>query len=99
MPSLYLVNLESALSMMTIIILLGKFGYKHFLCISSQENDVLILILFYISSYRAWMVPDTEAEEEEFIRGAGFEDDVLKNDNSTISFRKLLDETKDFIDR
>jgi hypothetical protein len=45
------------------------------------------------------MVPDTEAEEEEFIRGAGFEDDVLKNDNSTISFRKLLDETKDFIDR
>ncbi|KAI8885386.1 Peroxin-3 [Backusella circina FSU 941] len=49
-------------------------------------------------SYRAWMVPDTELEEEEFIRGAGFESDVLKNDNSTISFRKLLDETKDFID-
>lgn len=45
------------------------------------------------------MLPDTEEEELEFIRGAGFEEGYPKEDTSTISLRKLLDETKDFIDR
>lgn len=45
------------------------------------------------------MLPDTEEEELEFIRGAGFDEYDTEKDNSTISLRKLLDETKDFIDR
>lgn len=45
------------------------------------------------------MLPDTEEEELEFIRGAGFEEDYPTDGTSTISLRKLLDETKDFIDR
>jgi peroxin-3 len=45
------------------------------------------------------MLPDNEEEELEFIRGAGFEEDYPTSDTSTISLRKLLDETKDFIDR
>ncbi|KAI8341559.1 Peroxin-3 [Blakeslea trispora] len=48
-------------------------------------------------SYRSWMLPDTEEEELEFIQGAGFEG-FPKSSTSTISLRKLLDETKDFID-
>ncbi|KAI9470747.1 MAG: Peroxin-3 [Benjaminiella poitrasii] len=49
-------------------------------------------------SYRSWMLPDTEEEELECIRGAGFNEEYPKEDASTISLRKLLDETKDFID-
>jgi peroxin-3 len=45
------------------------------------------------------MLPDTEEEELEFIRGAGFEEGYPQENTSTISLRKLLDETKDFIDR
>lgn len=45
------------------------------------------------------MLPDTEEEELEFIRGAGFEEGYPTDGTSTISLRKLLDETKDFIDR
>lgn len=55
--------------------------------------------------YRTWMLPDTDAEELEFIRGAGFDDiatqkNISNNDNSssTITLEKLLNETKDFID-
>lgn len=51
------------------------------------------------SSYRHWMLPDTEEEENEFLVGAGFDEGFPKSDTSTISLRKLLDETKDFIDR
>lgn len=53
-------------------------------------------------SYCKWMLPDTDKEELEFIRGAGFDDDNQKestnNSSSTITLKKLLDETKDFID-
>jgi peroxin-3 len=45
------------------------------------------------------MLPDSEEEELEFIRGAGFEEGYPQDETSTISLRKLLDETKDFIDR
>ncbi|OBZ82476.1 Peroxisomal biogenesis factor 3 [Choanephora cucurbitarum] len=48
-------------------------------------------------NYRAWMLPDTEEQELEFIQGAGFQG-FPKTNTSTISLRKLLDETKDFID-
>lgn len=53
-------------------------------------------------NYCKWMLPDTDKEELEFIRGAGFDDDYQKestnNSSSTITLKKLLDETKDFID-
>jgi peroxin-3 len=45
------------------------------------------------------MLPDTVEEELEFLREAGFEGYDVEKDNSTISLRRLLDETKDFIDR
>lgn len=44
------------------------------------------------------MLPDTEEEELEFLRGAGF-DEYPQDETSTISLKKLLDETRDFIDR
>lgn len=53
-------------------------------------------------SYRTWMLPDTDKEELEFIRGAGFDEDqdIYSNNSnsSTITLKKLLDETRDFID-
>ncbi|KAG2235842.1 hypothetical protein INT48_003954 [Thamnidium elegans] len=49
-------------------------------------------------SYRSFMLPDTEEEELEFIRGAGFDEEYPTEKTSTISLRQLLDETKDFID-
>ncbi|KAG2199668.1 hypothetical protein INT47_005193 [Mucor saturninus] len=48
-------------------------------------------------SYRQYMLPDTREEELEFLRGAGFED-YPEDETSTISLKKLLDETRDFID-
>ncbi|RCH91800.1 peroxin, partial [Rhizopus stolonifer] len=46
-------------------------------------------------SYREWMLPDTEEEELEYLKETGFE---MDNETSTIALRKLLDETKDYID-
>ncbi|CAO3704105.1 unnamed protein product [Rhizopus stolonifer] len=46
-------------------------------------------------SYREWMLPDTEEEELEYLKATGFE---MNNETSTITLRKLLDETKDYID-
>ncbi|KAF1801920.1 Peroxin-3 [Mucor lusitanicus] len=53
-------------------------------------------------NYRTWMLPDNDQEELEFIRGAGFDEDqdIYSNhsNSSTITLKKLLDETRDFID-
>ncbi|EIE83189.1 hypothetical protein G6F46_003054 [Rhizopus delemar] len=49
-------------------------------------------------NYRNWMLPDTEEEELEVLYGTGFEKQALYNKTSTITLRKLLDETKDYID-
>jgi peroxin-3 len=43
------------------------------------------------------MLPDSNLEEIEFIRGAGFGGDY-PNYSATISLSKLLNETRDFID-
>lgn len=52
-----------------------------------------------LKSFRNWMLPDTEEEELEVLYGTGFEKQALYNKTSTITLRKLLDETKDYIDR
>ncbi|KAI8146360.1 Peroxin-3 [Fennellomyces sp. T-0311] len=50
-------------------------------------------------SYRSWMLPDTEEEANEFLVQAGFEEGFPKSvDPSSISLKRLLDETKDYID-
>ncbi|RCI02277.1 peroxin, partial [Rhizopus stolonifer] len=49
-------------------------------------------------SYRTWMLPDVEEEELEVLQGTGFDGNALKSDNSAINLRRLLDETKDYID-
>ncbi|KAI8099208.1 Peroxin-3 [Halteromyces radiatus] len=48
-------------------------------------------------SFRSWMLPDTHEEELELLRETGFSgmDDT---NESTVTLRQLLDETKDFID-
>lgn len=45
------------------------------------------------------MLPDVEEEELEVLQGTGFDGNALKSDNSAINLRRLLDETKDYIDR
>ncbi|CAO3687847.1 unnamed protein product [Rhizopus microsporus] len=49
-------------------------------------------------SYRTWMLPETEEEELEYLTQTGFGDSVHQQETSTITLRKLLDETKDYID-
>ncbi|KAI9491894.1 Peroxin-3 [Zychaea mexicana] len=46
-------------------------------------------------SYRTWMLPDTEAETQEFLLQAGFAEEYPQNNDGTT---RLLDETKDYID-
>lgn len=45
------------------------------------------------------MLPETEEEELEYLTQTGFGDSVHQQETSTITLRKLLDETKDYIDR
>ncbi|KAI8995000.1 Peroxin-3 [Pilobolus umbonatus] len=49
------------------------------------------------TDYHTWLLPDTQEEEAEFLKGAGF-DSIPDDSTSTLSLRRLLDETKDFID-
>ncbi|KAI9254519.1 Peroxin-3 [Phascolomyces articulosus] len=52
-------------------------------------------------SYRTWMLPETDAEIQEFLLQTGFGEEYPKNadDNTaTVSLKRLLDETKDYID-
>ncbi|KAI7905032.1 Peroxin-3 [Cokeromyces recurvatus] len=49
-------------------------------------------------SYQSWMLPNTEEEELEYIRSVGFDEVYAKENTSTISLKKLLNETRDFID-
>ena len=50
------------------------------------------------------MLPETDAEVQEFLLQTGFDADYLKtndneNNNNNITLKRLLDETKDYIDR
>ncbi|KAI7851434.1 Peroxin-3 [Circinella umbellata] len=54
-------------------------------------------------SFRTWMLPETDAEVQEFLLQTGFDADYLKtndneNNNNNITLKRLLDETKDYID-
>ncbi|KAL0074066.1 Peroxin-3 [Phycomyces blakesleeanus] len=51
-------------------------------------------------SFRSWMLPDTPEEEAEFLRETGFSEvsDEFSTNKSSVTFRRLIDETKDFID-
>lgn len=53
-----------------------------------------------LRSYRLWMLPETEADVQEFLLQAGFSEGYPKNNESqTVDLKRLLDETKDYIDR
>lgn len=46
------------------------------------------------------MLPETEADVQEFLLQAGFSEGYPKNNESqTVDLKRLLDETKDYIDR
>ncbi|KAF7722526.1 peroxin [Apophysomyces ossiformis] len=50
-------------------------------------------------SFRSWMLPESHDDEVSCLKEAGFADIHLTDDNATtVTLRKLLDETKDFID-
>ncbi|KAG0168457.1 peroxin [Apophysomyces sp. BC1034] len=50
-------------------------------------------------SFRSWMLPDSHEDELLCLKEAGFVDIHPKDDQATkVTLRKLLDETKDFID-
>ncbi|KAI7883048.1 Peroxin-3 [Lichtheimia hyalospora FSU 10163] len=48
-------------------------------------------------SCRSWMLPETDEEIQEFLLQAGFAEKYPENE-ATIQLKKLLDETKDYID-
>ncbi|CDH57062.1 peroxin 3 [Lichtheimia corymbifera JMRC:FSU:9682] len=48
-------------------------------------------------SCRSWMLPETDEEIQEFLMQAGFTEKYPENE-ATLQLKKLLDETKDYID-
>ncbi|KAI9244414.1 Peroxin-3 [Sporodiniella umbellata] len=50
------------------------------------------------TSYLTWMLPDTEEEVLEVLKATGFDVSALKKESSGISFQRLLDEARDYID-
>lgn len=49
-------------------------------------------------SCRSWMLPESDEEIQEFLLQAGFAEKYPENE-ATLQLKKLLDETKDYIDR
>lgn len=68
--------------------------------ISVREKELIETSLLIRCSFRLWMLPETDADTQEFLLQAGFAEGYPKNDASqTVDLKRLLDETKDYIDR